>query len=199
VKKCSADELRAAHQAQDWRLLWEQALPLVKFTITRLIRSGRLDSSFSSDDLLQEGNLAAGAAVRSWHPDKGAFSTWVMRRVHGAIQDHIRREAGGMIGGRRAHGSTTALDESLTDGTEITVELDRQEMARAMYHAVKSLSDRHRYALGAAYDSGPETFLNMAKAYAPMSERTQRRLLKEARKKLAAILGKWRYLSEVSK
>jgi RNA polymerase sigma factor (sigma-70 family) len=100
--RLSHAELVAARTRQDWDLLWEQAIPLAKLAVRRLMEEGLLDPYHSREDLMQDAMLAAGMAVRKWQPEKGAFSTWVMVRVRGAALDSITAAATGMVGGRRS-------------------------------------------------------------------------------------------------
>lgn len=132
MKRLSADELRAARKAQDWKTLWEQAIPLVKFTMSSFVRGG-MDTKYCTDDALQIANLAVGSAVRTWEPEKGEFSTWIMFRAQGAIVDYIRREQSGIVGGRDSSGSTFSIHEDLTpDARKLgtLAELEAEETAR---------------------------------------------------------------------
>lgn len=93
MPKLTADELAAAHDRQDWGALWLAAAPLVVFTIEGMISKGELaPTSWANGDLRQEAQLAAGLAVRSWSPLEGAFSTWIVLRIRGAVLDALRRE-----------------------------------------------------------------------------------------------------------
>lgn len=103
MKRLSADELRAARKAQDWKTLWEQAIPLVKFTMSSFIRGG-MDPKYRFEDALQSAYLAVGQAVRTWDPGTGEFSTWIMFRAQGAIVNYINKEQSGVVGGRDAEG-----------------------------------------------------------------------------------------------
>lgn len=87
------DQLKIAHALEDWDALWLAAEPLVKFAMSEL-RCG-------DEDALQEARVAAGTAVRSWNPVKGAFSTHVTTYARQAILDWLRGEAGRGIGSRR--------------------------------------------------------------------------------------------------
>jgi RNA polymerase sigma factor (sigma-70 family) len=100
VPKPTADELAAAHDAQDWNALWLAAIPLVKFTIKRMIQHGEIDPSRWADgDLKQEGLLHAGRAVRSWNTLEGAFSTWVTTQVRGNLLNYTGKDSRGGFGG----------------------------------------------------------------------------------------------------
>jgi RNA polymerase sigma factor (sigma-70 family) len=191
--------LRALKAAQDWKSLWSQALPLVKHTVSKLIASGRLTSEQATDDLLQEGNLAAGRAVRTWDPDKGAFSTWIVRAAHGAILDHIQRTSSGMVGGRRSPGHTTQLFEESLEGSlrEPEEEILRAQNAQMIRRAVETLKiPEDRELLKLVYgleDDEPRTLVQIAKDW-DMSERSIQRMYAAAMKKLAGCLNNWRYL-----
>lgn len=74
----SNEELVAAIQAGEDRMgeLWEQVAGLVKWKANRIISrlDGRCGVEF--DDLVQAGYPALVAAVESYNPGNGAFSTW---------------------------------------------------------------------------------------------------------------------------
>lgn len=78
MKRLTHAELAAAQERQDWTVLWEQALPLVKLVVGRMARSA---SERAGDDTLQEGMLIAGEAMRTWKPLECAYSTHVCNRV----------------------------------------------------------------------------------------------------------------------
>lgn len=88
--------------------LWLEAVRIVLFAAGKNRMGAETDM-----DVLQEGMLAAGVAVDSWEPEKGAFSTWVVAKTRGAMSDYYRTEL------RRGTGSKAAplpffesLDES---------------------------------------------------------------------------------------
>ena len=196
MTQLDAAELQALRKARDWQRLWVAALPLVKLTITRLISSGRITTDQATDDLLQEGNLAAGRAIRSWDPDKGAFSTWVMRAAHGAMLDHLRRASSGMVGGRAARGGTSTLIEEAIedDGTfeeapEALQRMQESMQLRVSIASLKSVQDRELikryYGLGCE----AEQLKDIASKWGfPL--RTIERMLTGALKKLAGRLVK---------
>jgi RNA polymerase sigma factor (sigma-70 family) len=94
----TSDQQRAAHTRQDWRALWLDGLPLVRFTLTRMRANGELLSPVD-DDLLQEGYLAAGEAVRLWQPPLGAFSTFLVSWIRGRLLTYLNK-AGSSFSGR---------------------------------------------------------------------------------------------------
>ncbi len=101
----------ALKAAGDYRSLWEQALPLVKWTLGVWVRAGKLQSQYLTDDLIQECNLAVGRAIPKWDPARGAFSTFMVKCIRTAAMDHIRREESGIVGGRDAQGHAGPIDE----------------------------------------------------------------------------------------
>lgn len=150
MKLMNAEELRAAHAAQNWRVLWEQTIYIVKHAVTRLLQAGQLAPERASDDLLQEGHMAAGKAVKTWNPDLGMFSTWISHAVRGAMLDHLRREASGMIGGRDAKLPTISFEDTMgldMDGEEPTEEVERVRDAVKVRIALESLEGREKLIL----------------------------------------------------
>jgi|ADGO01.1.fsa_nt_gi hypothetical protein len=81
MKKLTHAELAAAQERGDWDLLWAQAMPLVKMVVGRMGRNGSVRSEDADDDLLQQGMLIAGDAMRAWRPLECAFSTHITNRV----------------------------------------------------------------------------------------------------------------------
>lgn len=198
MSQLSASELRAAQAAQDWRKLWEAALPLVKHTISKLLAAGQITTEQATDDLLQEGNLAVGRAVRTWEPDKGTLATWVCRAAHGALLDHLRRQSSGMIGGRDSGVAVAALFEEITEGSlrEPQDEVVREDDARAVREAIQALrvpEDRELickvYGIGCDAQTLPEIAAEWG-----MSPRSIDRMFATARRKLAGLLRNPRYL-----
>lgn len=141
------DELRVLHAARDWRVLWQAAIPIVKHAVTKLLRSGQLSTDSATDDLLQEGYLAAGPAIKSWNPDAGMFSTWISHAVRGAMLDHLRRECSGMVGGRDSGRRTTVMEDDIAMDTEAVTpaaETERSNDALRVRVALASLGAREQ-------------------------------------------------------
>jgi RNA polymerase sigma factor (sigma-70 family) len=72
----------------DHQTLWEAAVPLVRYVVKRLDVYGPHDR----EDLIAEGTLAAGVAIRAWNPIDVAFSTWVCNCVRNRLIAYIDRE-----------------------------------------------------------------------------------------------------------
>lgn len=117
-QRLTHEELAQAHDRGDWDTLWKHAIPLTYFAVRRLVETGKVRSEFASDDMVQEGLLAAGQAVRTWDPLLGAFSTWVMPRVAGALMNHICAEAGGMVGSRAQRSEVVEFDDAVPADTD---------------------------------------------------------------------------------
>lgn len=129
------------------RTLWQRSVPITKATVARLVRHGHLPSDQATDDLLQEGHLAAGRAILSWNPDLGAFSTWVSHNVARAVLKHARKEMSNRL--------DTFDDEDYISSKSDTVEklLRRQAQERIMAALAGLPADdakmlRGRYGLG---------------------------------------------------
>lgn len=112
---------------------WLEHLPLVRFTLNRMKASGELQQPLD-DDLLQEGRLAVGEAVRTWNAGKGAISTWVCARVRYAVLNYLNKQHSGGINSRAhkvrmtelppdewaaEHGGDDELDEQRTWGPQL--------------------------------------------------------------------------------
>lgn len=150
MKLMNAEELRAAHAAQDWRRLWEQTIYIVKHAVTRLLQAGQLAPERASDDLLQEGYMAAGRAVKTWNPDLGMLSTWISHAVRGAMLNHLKAESTGIIGGRDAGHITVSLpEETLHDmeDEEPSDEVERLRDAVKVRIALEALEPREKLIL----------------------------------------------------
>lgn len=93
-------------------MLWLAARSLVKFTIKRMIQRGELaPTRWMDGDLIQEGMLAAGLAVRSWDTLEGAFATWIPLQVRGHLLKTVTGENNGGVGGSRRQGFTSSLQD----------------------------------------------------------------------------------------
>jgi RNA polymerase sigma factor (sigma-70 family) len=105
--------LRLAQEQSDWNFLWEQAIPLVKFAASIMVKGG-MDRENLTDDLFADANLAAGAATRKWDPNLGAFSNFIIRRATGAMHDHLRR-LNSIVGGRDVRTSSSEYQDITPD------------------------------------------------------------------------------------
>ena len=111
-------ELAAALDAKRYDILWFEAVPLARFAVRQMVRSGQLEGAYHRDDILQEAIAAAGEAIRTWDPIEGAFSTWVVAAVKGAVLTYIAREMNGLQAARYA--SRYGLDEDFFEHTDET-------------------------------------------------------------------------------
>lgn len=197
MRQLRADELRAAKADEDYKLLWAQALPLVKYALRKLQSRGiRL-----TDDLLQDCNLAAGQAVRRWNPNKGEFATWIIARVRGAAWNHQRRERSGMVGGRDAPGHTVTYEEELSGGDDddILKELHIEDAQEAVIHGLANMAlpdnaDLLRYRFG-LFGGKSSSVAELAELYG-VGQRTMERRLGFAFAELAGIVQNSGYLGK---
>jgi RNA polymerase sigma factor (sigma-70 family) len=103
-------------------LLWEDALRLV-LTVEGRIRK-RYGLEAQDMDMVQEGNLAAGRAVDSWNPAKGAFSTWVIAHVRGAMLDYLNESSKGGVGSKSSDALMVDMEEGVAYTSETTGQHD---------------------------------------------------------------------------
>jgi RNA polymerase sigma factor (sigma-70 family) len=98
--------------------LWEDATRLV------LAVEGRIRKRYGHEDadmdMIQEGNLAAGKAVDSWNPDKGAFSTWIVSNVRGAMLDYLNESNKGGVGSKSSDAVMMDMEEGVAYAAETT-------------------------------------------------------------------------------
>lgn len=191
--RLSHAELAAARQRQDWGLLWEQAIPLAKLAVRRLMEKGSLAPGQSTEDLMQDALLAAGLAVRKWQPEKGAFSTWVMARARGQVLDSLAACNSGMIGGRRSGLPVVSMHGE--GSTAYEGEDDAEDAAELQYeHTPEGLGDPLEEA--ARVEAGEQALLRLASLPADAEElvaslygvgRTKETVEQFARRKRLAI------------
>jgi len=102
---------------------WLECQRLAQFSVGKLRARFKL-SPEEVEDLTSEGTIAAVSALKSWKPDKGTKSTWLLRRVNGEIIDQIKKlRYAGLTGELKgvsvfsASGLTADDDESETGNT----------------------------------------------------------------------------------
>jgi RNA polymerase sigma factor (sigma-70 family) len=102
LPRLSAAQTAELHNA--WRggdlsakhILWQETLRLVLYVAKSLAGKG---IPFT-DDLLQEGNMAAGLGLDTWDPELGALSTWIVPKVRGAMMDYSMKDRMRGTGGK---------------------------------------------------------------------------------------------------
>lgn len=138
----AAEELARMRKAGDILGLWLHVTPLVVNVAKRLQRAEQTPSA-ELLDLIQEGSIAAGQAVKSWDPDKGALSTWVVARARGAMLDYARSpkaRSGGVVGTQEELRAAT-----IPAGRNAEIESEEEsEDAEIVRAAMRSLSPRSR-------------------------------------------------------
>ncbi len=105
--------MRLTHQqlldyrvSEDWSTLWIESIPWVRLAATSLRTN-------SVEDLLQEGYLAAGRAVREWNPDLSPFWGHIYAYTRNRMLNYLRAQ------GRRT-GTPLESADSDVEGPEAT-------------------------------------------------------------------------------
>jgi len=100
-----------------YKKLWEVALPLVPFVAKGLRRSGYLTPGMrDEEDMLQEGSIAIGEALKRWDPAQGRMSTFLVPRIRGALLDWTSEAHKGGIASK--HTACTVVDLEEAAGSE---------------------------------------------------------------------------------
>lgn len=100
------------------RQLWGRALGLVLAAEAKIRKRYELDEI--DPDMVQEGNLAAGKAVDTWDPAKGAFSTWVSVNARGAMLDYLNERNKGGVGSKSSAAVILDMEEGVASSPEMT-------------------------------------------------------------------------------
>lgn len=87
-KTWTQEELAAAKARSDFETLWRAAIPLVKMQYGRMVKAGIVPGE---EEWLQEMMLIAGEAMRTWDPEKGAYSTYIISHVRTGIRNSMER------------------------------------------------------------------------------------------------------------
>lgn len=111
------------------RQLWGRALGLVLRAELKIRKRFELEEI--DPDMVQEGNLAAGKAVETWDPDRGAFSTWISVNARGAMLDYLNERNKGGVGSK----SSAAMMVDMEEGVASSPELDGAEDMPGMKQA----------------------------------------------------------------
>ncbi len=90
MQKLTHEELWDAQARGDFDLLWTAAERHVAGTVIGMLRRGDVEGE--KDDLIGEGNLAAGLAVKCWNPLVAAFSTHVSLFVYRAVKRYATKQ-----------------------------------------------------------------------------------------------------------
>jgi RNA polymerase sigma factor (sigma-70 family) len=80
---------------RDWarNRLWIDTAKLVLYVFHLMRRAGSLPGVAPDDmDVIQEGNMAAGRALKRWDPSKGALSTFLVPSIRGAMLNYREKE-----------------------------------------------------------------------------------------------------------
>jgi DNA-directed RNA polymerase specialized sigma24 family protein len=85
MARLTIEQLKALRAEGNWKELWTQAIPWVRFTASML----RTDEM---EDLIQDGLIAVGKEIKNWDPDRGHLSTFVKTVSRNAMLWHITRK-----------------------------------------------------------------------------------------------------------
>lgn len=157
----TADALRAAHAIEDYGFLWQAALPLIAWTVQKMLDKGELSEDLDLEELCQEGSLAVGVAIPAWRPADGEFSTYICHHVRWAILKLLRAESSSprTAGVVSLDDDTTDIEETLTaalewngvSGPDVEGGVDRRaSLARIQLHLPR-LPERERNVLTLLY------------------------------------------------
>lgn len=146
MKKLTHAELAAAQERGDWQLLWQQAMPLVKLTVGRMLKSKERDEDVA-DDMIQQGMLIAGEEMRAWKPLECTFSTWVTRQVEWRLGHAQAERNNGGVGSRAQNPIILSLGDerpdARTDGDTDDNEDDGTFEAALTYSGVVKPGGQH--------------------------------------------------------
>lgn len=193
VEKLTHAELARAHERKDWPLLWQQAEPLVRMVVRRLSRAASAKENVDSEDLVQEGMVIAGTAMRRWQPLECAFSTYIANQVGWGLLNHrgITRNHG--IGSRAQRPAILSLEDTRdtaeAPGSRLAVDFEDDEEentfeAALTYEGVRRRSTGQYDGMGVA----PEGFGDPAEE----AERLEREAALER-----AVLGRLTDIEQV--
>jgi len=112
TKKFTHAELAEAQAAGNWTLLWQQAMPLVKLVLGRMKRGNSVKEDDADSDLLQQGMLTAGEALREWKPMECAFSTHICNAVRWKTYEYLGLKHNGGIGSHKQKPAVLSTEDS---------------------------------------------------------------------------------------
>lgn len=113
-EKMTHEELAEEHRQGNFEALHPEALGYVNLTLKRMIERGLLVQEQIDADLIQEANLAAMEACRSWQSLSSTLGSWAEVCIRGAVQNHLLALSTGMIGGRPSGYPTVSTSEPLS-------------------------------------------------------------------------------------
>lgn len=143
----SNEELVAAIQAGETERiseLWEQVERLVKWKANRIMTALTLKNNpcgVELDDLMQSGYVAMVAAVNTYNPESGKFSTWLMYHLQKEFADitGYRTKQGRNDPLNLPYGVVAELDKPMTDdaNSDPLVEIIPDSYAEAQLKAIE--------------------------------------------------------------
>ena len=116
AERALADAMVAGDAAAHHRL-WEVALPLVPYCESKLRKSGYLAHVAHADpDMLQEGYLCIGPALKRWDPSGGRMSSFLVPRIRGAMLDWAAEAFKAGIASKHTACTVLDMEEIIVDG-----------------------------------------------------------------------------------
>jgi RNA polymerase sigma factor (sigma-70 family) len=179
VQKSNDELLLQAREREDWNTLWTAAVPIVKGVVDRLLWLGEV-VNFEKDELIAEGNLAAGFAVRSWWPLDGQFSTHITNKIRWHLLTFVVQAA------KHTRGRVDVEIEQLASDED--ADPHREIVAKRIQENVHLLSNGERRLLDLYFglsDNEPLGYREIAVAH-DVSHMTVQRALQRVLRKLSA-------------
>ncbi len=179
MRKYSHEELWAAQSRGDYQLLWTAAERHVASTVIGMLKRGDVEGD--KDDLIGEGNLAAGLAVRKWDPLVAAFSTYVSLRVYRAVMHYVAKQGRHSVQVVDGYAVEELPDQEAKSAAEAADAASVRELLTGLSHAERKLIQRH-FGIG----EDPMTVRELAVEH-DVASSTLHRKVREILDKLATV------------
>ncbi len=177
MRKYSHEELWAAQSRGDYQLLWAAAERHVASTVIGMLKRGDVEGE--KDDLIGEGNLAAGLAVRKWNPLEAALSTHVSLHVYRAVMRYVMKQGRHSVQVVDGVSVEDLPDQEAKSAAEMADTACVRELLTGLSHAERKLISRY---FGIGQEEMTSTELAVAH---DVPSRTMRRTIRAILDKLA--------------